>query len=174
MSMEALVSCFLSLLSIHPAIHDFFPQNSFCLFVCFCHIIRNKKGNCDLSLNFLFLAIVSLYLVIKTFLLSIVRKKSELWDIKILIQWRKQGSIDGFLNYLKVILIFFKIIKSNQITFIVTSPQHKCLGEWNSWERAPDSAEKQNNLHIDSTYLQTVQKTMCKIHTHILNIHSVL
>ncbi len=31
-----------------------------------------------------------------------------------------------------------------------------------------------NNLHIDSTYLQTVQKTMCKIHIHILNIHSVL
>ncbi len=50
----------------------------------------------------------------------------------------------------------------NQITFIVTSPQHKCLGEWNSYERAPDSAEKQhiyiwtdsakkttNNLHMD-------------------------
>ncbi len=34
-------------------------------------------------------------------------------------------------------------IKSNQITFIVTSPQHKCLGEWNSWERAPNSAKKQ-------------------------------
>ncbi len=65
-------------------------------------------------------------------------------------------------------------IKSNQITFIVTSPQHKCLGEWNSWERAPNSAKKQNSLHIDSTYLQTVQKTMCKIHIHILNIHSVL
>ncbi len=64
--------------------------------------------------------------------------------------------------------------KSNQITFIVTSPQHKCLGEWNSWERAPNSAKKQNNLHIDSTYLQTVQKTMCIIHIHILNIHSVL
>ncbi len=32
-------------------------------------------------------------------------------------------------------------IKSNQITFIVTSPQHMRLGEWNSWERAPDSAE---------------------------------
>ncbi len=30
------------------------------------------------------------------------------------------------------------------------SPQHMCLGEWNSWERAPD-----NNLHKDSTYLQT-------------------
>ncbi len=34
--------------------------------------------------------------------------------------------------------------------------------------------KKQNNLHIDSTYLQTVQKTMCKIHIHILNTHSVL
>ncbi len=32
-------------------------------------------------------------------------------------------------------------IKSNQINCIVTSPQHMCLGEWNSWERAPDSAE---------------------------------
>jgi len=64
-------------------------------------------------------------------------------------------------------------IKSNQITFIVTSPQHKCLGEWNSYERAPDSA-KNNNLHMDSTYLQTVQKTMCKIHIHILSTHSVL
>ncbi len=74
-------------------------------------------------------------------------------------------------------------IKSNQITFIVTSPQHKCLGEWNSYERAPDSAEKQqtiyiwtdsakknnnSNLHMDRqckkkqqqqfTYGQTVQK----------------
>ncbi len=72
--------------------------------------------------------------------------------------------------------------KSNQITFIVTSPQHKCLGEWNSYERAPDSAEKQqtiylwtdsakkttDNLHMDRqckknctgafTVLQTVQK----------------
>ncbi len=60
-------------------------------------------------------------------------------------------------------------IKSNQITFIVTSPQHKCLGEWNSYERAPDSAEKQQTIYIwtDSakkkkkqfTYGQTVQKT---------------
>ncbi len=38
--------------------------------------------------------------------------------------------------------------KSNQITFIVTSPQHKCLGEWNSYERAPDSAEKQQTIYI--------------------------
>ncbi len=33
---------------------------------------------------------------------------------------------------------------SNQITFIVTSSQHMCLDEWNSWERAPDSAETIN------------------------------
>ncbi len=32
-------------------------------------------------------------------------------------------------------------LKSNHITFIVTSPQHVCLGERNSWDRAPDSAE---------------------------------
>ncbi len=38
-----------------------------------------------------------------------------------------------------------------------------------------DSAKKTtNNLHMDSTYLQTVQKTMCKIHIHILSTHSVL
>ncbi len=36
-----------------------------------------------------------------------------------------------------------------------------------------DSA-KNNNLHMDSTYLQTVQKTMCKIHIHILSTRSVL
>ncbi len=53
---------------------------------------------------------------------------------------------------------------------------------------APDNAKKQqqqftygqivqksnSNLHMDSTYLQTVQKTMCKIHIHILSTHSVL
>ncbi len=39
-------------------------------------------------------------------------------------------------------------MKSNQITFIVTSPQHKCLGEWNSYERAPDSAEKQQTIYL--------------------------
>ncbi len=37
------------------------------------------------------------------------------------------------------------------------------------------TVQKNNsNLHMDSTYLQTVQKTMCKIHIHILSTHSVL
>ncbi len=53
-----------------------------------------------------------------------------------------------------LILIVSKQFKSNQITFIVTSPQHKCLGEWNSYERAPDSAKKTKQF----TYGQTVQK----------------
>ncbi len=34
--------------------------------------------------------------------------------------------------------------------------------------------KQKNNLHMDSTYLQTVQKTMCNIHIHILSTHSVL
>ncbi len=34
--------------------------------------------------------------------------------------------------------------------------------------------QKKNNLHMDSTHLQTVQKTMCKIHIHILSTHSEL
>ncbi len=62
-------------------------------------------------------------------------------------------------------------IKSNQITFIVTSPQHMCR-----WVKFLSACSRQcrNNLHMDSTYLQTVQKTMCKIHIHILSTHSVL
>ncbi len=51
--------------------------------------------------------------------------------------------------------------KSNQITFIVTSPQHKCLGEWNSYERAPDSAEKQQTIYLwtDSAKKKKKKKT---------------
>ncbi len=37
-----------------------------------------------------------------------------------------------------------------------------------------DSAKNNSSLHMDSTYLQTVQKTMCKIHIHILSTLSVL
>ncbi len=51
-------------------------------------------------------------------------------------------------------------IKSNQITFIVTSPQHKCLGEWNSYERAPDSAEKQQTIYIWTDSAKKQQQTI--------------
>ncbi len=50
-----------------------------------------------------------------------------------------------------------------QITFIVTSPQHKCLCELNSYERAPDSA-KNNNLHMYTlmcTVAVAVPKSSC-------------
>ncbi len=53
------------------------------------------------------------------------------------------------------------LLQIKQITFIVTSPQHKCLGEWNSYERAPDSA-KNNNRQF--TYGQTVQKNNNNLH----------
>lgn len=45
-----------------------------------------------------------------------------------------------------------------QITFIVTSPQHKCLDEWNSWEHAPESPE------IICIYIG---------HLHVFNDHKV-
>ncbi len=62
-------------------------------------------------------------------------------------------------------------IKSNQITFIVTSPQHKCLGEWNSYERAPDSAKKNNNKQF--TYGQTVQKNCTGVFTVLQTVQKV-
>ncbi len=37
---------------------------------------------------------------------------------------------------IKISQKYFKLFKSNQINFIVTLPQHMCLGEWNSWECA--------------------------------------
>ncbi len=53
-----------------------------------------------------------------------------------------------------------QLFKSNQITFIVTSPQHKCLGEWNSYERAPDSAEKQQTIYIWTDSAKKQQQTI--------------
>ncbi len=39
-----------------------------------------------------------------------------------------------------------------------------CLGECNSWERAPD----RNNLHLDSTYLQTyTDDNVQNTHTYV-------
>ncbi len=56
--------------------------------------------------------------------------------------------------------IYIYQIKSNQITFIVTSPQHKCLGEWNSCERAPDSAEKQQTIYLWTDSAKKQQQTI--------------
>ncbi len=50
----------------------------------------------------------------------------------------------------------------NSIThffFIVTSPQHKCLGEWHSYERAPDSAEKQQTIYLWTDSAKKKKKT---------------
>ncbi len=45
---------------------------------------------------------------------------------------------------------------------------------WPQPSRTAPSPWALSAVHMDSTYLQTVQKTMCKIHIHILSTHSVL
>ncbi len=93
-------------------------------------------------------------------------------------------------------------IKSNQITFIVTSPQHKCLGEWNSYERAPeskkkkkkkkkiyiwtdsakkqqtiyiwtDSAKKQQTIYIWTVHIYRLYRRQCAKYTYIYSVHTV-
>ncbi len=70
-----------------------------------------------------------------------------------------------------------------QITFIVTSPQHKCLGEWNSYERASERAffaKKINQFtyrqyiftdctedNVQNTHTYT-QYTQCTIKTYLV------
>ncbi len=113
-----------------------------------------------------------------------IKLKSSLYTTACSLLWKNTGkhrNLDRFYrnNWIKTGHYILNDRESNhfyQLTFIVTSPQHKCLGEWNSYERAPDSAKNIYIyiLHMDSTYLQTLQKTMCKIHIHILSIHSVL
>ncbi len=76
------------------------------------------------------------------------------WDVKGEVLWEIFTSL---FSYIWALCLEFLIvcITSNwvnqikiKITFIVTSPQHKCLGEWNSYERAPDSAKKQQTIYL--------------------------
>ncbi len=70
-------------------------------------------------------------------------------------------------------------IKSNQnqITFIVTSPQHKCLGEWNSYERAPDSAknkiQNKTTIYIWTVHIYRLYRRQCAKYTYIYSVHTV-
>ncbi len=73
--------------------------------------------------------------------------------------------------------------KKQQTIYLWTDSAKKL--HWSIYS-APDSAKKQqqqftygqtvqksnSNLHMDSTYLQTVQKTMCK-YTYIYSVHIV-
>ncbi len=72
------------------------------------------------------------------------------------------------------------LFKSNQITFIVTSPQHKCLGEWNSYERAPDSAKKKKKntkqnttIYIWTVHIYRLYRRQCAKYTYIYSVHIV-
>ncbi len=64
-------------------------------------------------------------------------------------------------------------LKLNQITFIVTSPQHKCLGEWNSYERAPDSAKKTTTIYIWTVHIYRLYRRQCAKYTYIYSVHIV-
>ncbi len=62
--------------------------------------------------------------------------------------------------------------KQQQTIYIWTDSAKNCTGAFTVLQTVQKN--NNNNLHMDSTYLQTVQKTMCKIHIHILSTHSVL
>ncbi len=83
--------------------------------------------------------------------------------------------LPGMFTHLKNLSLWQKLnqIKSNQITFIVTSPQHKCLGEWNSYERAPDSAEKQQTIYIWTVHIYRLYRRQCAKYTYIYSVHIV-
>ncbi len=51
-----------------------------------------------------------------------------------------------------VLNVFNEAIKYLLLITDSSAKKHMCLGEWNSWEC---SRQCKNNLHIDSTYLQT-------------------
>ncbi len=98
----------------------------------------------------------------------------------------QKTSFVGMKEWMKCISLHLKKRSRNSVSsaaryaftnhfFIVTSPQHKCLGEWNSWERAPDSAKKlftyrqyilTQNTHTYTQYTQCTIKTYLVINTH--------
>ncbi len=64
---------------------------------------------------------------------------------------------------------------SNQIKSLLLSHHHSTSALVSEiLTSVLQTVQKKKKLHMDSTYLQTVQKTMCKIHIHILSTHSVL
>ncbi len=77
--------------------------------------------------------------------------------------------------------------KKLQTIYIWTDSAKNCTGAFTVLQTVQKKTKQQqqftygqtvqksnSNLHMDSTYLQTVQKTMCKIYIHILSTHSVL
>ncbi len=64
---------------------------------------------------------------------------------------------------------------SNQIKSLLLSHHHSTSALVSEILMSVQTVQKKKFfLHMDSTHLQTVQKTMCKIHIHILSTHSVL
>ncbi len=64
--------------------------------------------------------------------------------------------------------------KLQQFTYGQTVQKKKKTTTIYIWTDSAKKKKNYSNLHMDSTYLQTVQKTMCKIHIHALSTLSVL
>ncbi len=75
--------------------------------------------------------------------------------------------------------------KKQQTIYIWTDSAKNCTGAFTVLQTVQKKQQQQftygqtvqknnSNLHMDSTYLQTVQKTMCKIHIHVISTLSVL
>ncbi len=73
-----------------------------------------------------------------------------------------------------------RFLKSNQITFTVTSPQHMCLGEWSwlwsgLWNPAPDIAAEifvQQNIHTTTKIMKTLFFKEWSQHFECFNFNS--
>ncbi len=71
----------------------------------------------------------------------------------------------------KTIYIWTDSAKKNNKQFTYgQTVQKSCTGAFTVLQ----TVQKNNNLHMDSTYLQTIQKTVCKIHVHIVYYKDIL
>ncbi len=108
----------------------------------------------------------------------------------ILNAWRGGKEPPEAILLIKVAGWHWQQVKSNQIKSLLLSHHHSTSAlvseilmsvlqtvqkkQQQQFTYGQTVQKNNNNLHMDSTYLQTVQKTMCKIHIHILSTHSVL
>ncbi len=91
------------------------------------------------------------------------------------LHWSIYSAPDSAKKTTTAIYIWTDSAKNNNNSNLHMDRQCKKQNKKNSNLHMDRQCKKKNsNLHMDSTYLQTVQKTMCKIHIHILSTLSVL
>ncbi len=63
-------------------------------------------------------------------------------------------------------------IKSNQITFIVTSPQHKCLVS-EILTSVLQTVQKKKKIYIWTVHIYRLYRRQCAKYTYIYSVHTV-